>query len=76
MPERPGQRRHYRRPHAGGLENLSLTERRYLESLIMSDGNKIRHQPDGSFYTGFCFHPLSITGIGDHFRERSAYPAD
>jgi len=43
--------------HRAVFENLSLTERRYLES-------KIKHQLDGSYYnTGSCVHPLSITGI-------------
>ena len=41
-----------------------MTERRYLESKIKTDGVKIKHQPDGSYYdTGSCVHPLSITGI-------------
>ena len=50
--------------HRAVFENLSLTERRYLESKIKTDGVKIKHQPDGSYYnTGSCVHPLSITGI-------------
>ena len=39
-------------------------ERRYLESKIKTEGVKIKHQPDGSYFnTGPCVHPLSITGI-------------
>ncbi len=50
--------------HRAVFENLSLTERRYLESKIKTDGVKIKHQPDRSYYnTGSCVHPLSITGI-------------
>jgi len=50
--------------HRAVFENLSLTERRYLESKIKTDGVKIKHQPDGSYYnTGSCVHPLSITGM-------------
>jgi len=50
--------------HRAVFENLSLTERRYLESKIKTDGVKIKHQPDGSYYnTGSCVHPISITGM-------------
>lgn len=50
--------------HRAVFENLSLTERRYLESKVKTEGVKIKHQPDGSYYnTGSCVHPLSITGI-------------
>lgn len=50
--------------HRAVFENLSLTERRYLESKVKTDGVKIKHQSDGSYYnTGSCVHPLSITGI-------------
>jgi len=50
--------------HRAVFENLSLTERRYLESKIKTEGVKIKHQLDGSYYnTGSCVHPLSITGI-------------
>jgi len=50
--------------HRAVFENLSLTERRYLESKIKTEGIEIKHQPDGSYYnTGSCVHPLSITGI-------------
>jgi hypothetical protein len=45
-----------------------LTERRYLESKIKTEGVKIKHQPDGSYYnTGSCVHLLSITGIEINF---------
>ena len=50
--------------HRAVFENLSLTERRYLESKIKTEGIKIKHQRDGSYYnTGSCVHPLSITGL-------------
>jgi len=50
--------------HRAVFENLSLTERRYLESKIKTEGIKIKHQPDGNYYnTGSCVHPLSITGF-------------
>jgi len=50
--------------HRAVFENLSLTERRYLESKIKTEGIKIKHQPDGNYYnTGSCVHPLSITGL-------------
>ncbi len=50
--------------HRAVFENLSLTERRYLESKVKTEGVKIKHQPDGSYYnTGSCVHPLSITGL-------------
>jgi len=50
--------------HRDVFENLSLTERRYLESKIKTEGIEIKHQADESYYnTGSCVHPLSITGI-------------
>jgi predicted phosphodiesterase len=50
--------------HRAVFENLSLTEQRYLESKVRTDGVKINHQPDESYYnTGSCVHPLCITGI-------------
>ncbi len=50
--------------HRAVFENLSLTERRYLESKVKTEGIEIKYQPDGSYYnTGSCVHPLSITGI-------------
>lgn len=50
--------------HRAVFENLSLTEQRYLESKVKTDGVKINHQPDESYYnTGSCVHPLCITGI-------------
>ena len=50
--------------HRAVFENLSLTERRYLESKIKTEGIKIKHQPDENYYnTGSCVHPLSITGL-------------
>ena len=56
--------------HRAVFENLSLTERRYLESKVKTDGIKIKNQPDGSYYnTGSCVHPLSITGIEITFED-------
>jgi len=50
--------------HRAVFENLSLTEQRYLESKVRTDGVQFRHQLDRSYYnTGSCVHPLSITGI-------------
>lgn len=50
--------------HRAVFENLSLTERRYMESKVKTDGVKIKNQPDGSYYnTGSCVHSLCITGI-------------
>ena len=50
--------------HRAVFENLSLTEQRYLESKVKTDGVKINHQPDESYYnTGSCVHPLCVTGI-------------
>jgi len=50
--------------HRAVFENLSLTERRYLESKVKTNGVKIKNQPDGSYYnTGSCVHSLCITGI-------------
>lgn len=50
--------------HRAVFENLSITERRYLESKVKTDGVKIENQPDASYFnTGSCVHPLSITGL-------------
>jgi len=50
--------------HRAVFKNLSLTERRYLESKVKTEGIEIKHQPDGSYFnTGSCVHSLSITGI-------------
>ena len=50
--------------HRAVFENLSLTEQRYLESKVRTDGVKFKHQPDRSYFnTGSCVHPLCITGI-------------
>jgi predicted phosphodiesterase len=61
--------------HRAVFENLSLTERHYLESKVKTDGIKIKNQPDGSYFnTGSCVHSLCITGIeitfenGPHLR--------
>ena len=56
--------------HRAVFENLSLTERRYLESKVKTDGIKIKNQPDGSYYnTGSCVHQLCITGIETTFEN-------
>ena len=50
--------------HRAVFENLSLTERRHLESKVKTEDVKIKHQPDESYYnTGSCVHSLCITGI-------------
>ena len=50
--------------HRAVFENLSLTERRYMESKVKTDGVKIKNQPDVRYYnTGSCVHSLCITGI-------------
>ena len=50
--------------HRAVFENLSLTEQRYMESKVRTDGIKFKHQPDRSYFnTGSCVHPLCITGI-------------
>jgi len=61
--------------HRAVFENLSLTEQRFLESKVRTDGVKFKHQPDRSYFnTGSCVHPLCITGIeitfenGPHLR--------
>lgn len=50
--------------HRAVFENLSLTEQRYLDSKVRTDGVSFKHQPDRSYFnTGSCVHPLCITGI-------------
>jgi hypothetical protein len=50
--------------HRAVFENLSLTEQRYLDSKVRTDGVKFKHQPDRSYFnTGSCVHPLCITGL-------------
>ena len=50
--------------HRAVFENLSLTEQRYLDSKVRTDGVTFKHQPDRSYFnTGSCVHPLCITGI-------------
>ena len=50
--------------HRAVFENLSLTEQRYLESKVRTDGVSFKHQPDRSYFNaGSCVHPLCITGI-------------
>jgi len=56
--------------HRPVFENLSLTERRCLESRLKTKGIEIKHQPDRSYYnTGSCVHPLRITGIEITYEE-------
>lgn len=50
--------------HRAVFENLSLTEQRYLDSKVRTDGVSFKHQPDRSYFnTGSCVHPLCITGL-------------
>ncbi|MFA6411801.1 MAG: metallophosphoesterase [Syntrophales bacterium] len=50
--------------HRAVFENLSITERRYLEAKIKTDGVKINHQADMCYFNaGSCVHLQSITGI-------------
>jgi hypothetical protein len=50
--------------HRAVFENLSITERRYLESKVKTEIIKIKNEPDNSYYnTGSCVHPQGITGI-------------
>jgi len=50
--------------HRAVYENLSLSERRCLESKIKADRVQIKNLSDQSYYnTGTCIHPSSITGI-------------
>lgn len=49
--------------HRPVYENLSLTERRYLNTGIQIDGI-LKKKPDPAYYnTGSCVHPRCITGI-------------
>lgn len=50
--------------HRPVYENLSLTERRYLESNIGTKDIRNKQRPDPSYYnTGSCVHPRCITGL-------------
>ena len=45
-------------------ENLSITERRYLESQLRTTGVKAKYSSDTGYYnTGSCVHPQSITAM-------------
>lgn len=57
--------------HRAVFENLSITERRYLESKVKTDGTKIKHHSDKSYYNdGSCVHPSGITGLEISFEEQ------
>jgi UDP-2,3-diacylglucosamine pyrophosphatase LpxH len=50
--------------HRPVYENLSLTERMYLESNVGTRGIRRKLHPDPAYYnTGSCVHPRCITGI-------------
>jgi len=50
--------------HRPVYENLSLTERMYLESNVGTQGIRRKFHPDRAYYnTGSCVHPRCITGI-------------
>jgi UDP-2,3-diacylglucosamine pyrophosphatase LpxH len=50
--------------HRPVYENLSLTERMYLESNVGTAGIRKKLHPDQAYYnTGSCVHPRCITGI-------------
>ncbi len=50
--------------HRAVFENLSITERRYLESKVKTEIIEIKNEPDASYFnSGSCVHPLSITGL-------------
>ena len=50
--------------HRAVFENLSITERRYLESKVKTEIIKIKNEPDTSYFnSGCCVHPQGITGI-------------
>ncbi|MDP2268930.1 MAG: hypothetical protein Q8K46_07145 [Deltaproteobacteria bacterium] len=56
--------------HRAVFKNLSITERRYLESKVKTEIIKIKNEPDPSYFnTGSCVHTLSITGIEISFEE-------
>lgn len=50
--------------HRPVYENLSLTERRYLDSNIKTRNIRKKPKPDPVYYnTGSCVHPRCITGL-------------
>ena len=57
--------------HRAVFENLSITERRYLESKVKTEIIKIKNEPDASYFnSGSCVHPLSITGLEISFEKK------
>lgn len=57
--------------HRAVFENLSITERRYLESKVKTEIIKIKNEPNTSYFnSGSCVLPLSITGIEIIFAEK------
>ena len=56
--------------HRAVFENLSITERRYLESKVKTEIIRIKHEPDATYFnTGSCVHPQGITGIEITFEK-------
>ncbi|MCG6538115.1 MAG: hypothetical protein L7F78_26230, partial [Syntrophales bacterium LBB04] len=50
--------------HRAVFEDLSITERRYLESKVKTEIIKIKNEQDTSYFnTGSCVHPYGITGL-------------
>lgn len=50
--------------HRAVFENLSIAERRYLESKIKTEIIRINNEPGSSYFnTGSCVHLQGITGI-------------
>jgi hypothetical protein len=53
------------------FENLSITERRYLESKVKTEIIKIKNEPNKSYFnSGSCVHPQGITGLEISFEEQ------
>ena len=56
--------------HRAVFENLSITERGYLESKVKTEIIKIKNEPDKCYFnSGSCVHPQGITGIEITFEE-------
>ena len=60
--------------HRAVFENLSITERRYMESKIKTDGINIKHHPDKVYFNdGCCVHPGSITCLEVNIEKVMSY---
>ena len=56
--------------HRAVFENLSLTERRYVESKVRMDGIMVKHEADTRYFNdGSCVHPYGITGLEICFED-------